>query len=168
MIVKLLYVESGYCLQWMSWRSDLLFMVMNRMTVIHRQMGCSLLSPLTGQQGPNLVYPWSLIQHTTVEPWYKDHLWAAAKVVFIVRWSLYCGGSGCDLGCTNRQMVFISRWFYNGVYGKTWTGCAKSGLYSKVVSISRWSLTKVRLYKMTISLYMWESGLEPHWQGTSK
>ncbi len=37
----------------------------------------------------------------TVEPWYKDHLWAAAKVVFIVRWSLYWGGSGCDLGCTN-------------------------------------------------------------------
>ncbi len=60
----------------------------------------------------------------TVEPWYKDHLWAAAKVVFIVRWSLYWGGRGWDHG---------------------WTGCTKCGLYSKVVSIPRWSLTKVRL-----------------------
>ncbi len=33
-----------------------------------------------------------------VEPWYKDHLWAAAKVVFIVRWSLYWGGRACGLG----------------------------------------------------------------------
>ncbi len=27
----------------------------------------------------------------TVEPWYKDHLWERAKVVFIARWSLYQG-----------------------------------------------------------------------------
>ncbi len=50
----------------------------------------------------------------TVELWYKDHLWAATEVVFIVRWSLlvYWGGSSCDL---------------------SWTGCTKSGLYTKLV-----------------------------------
>ncbi len=84
---------------------------------------------------PNLRFPTGLKKDNTVQPWYKDHFWAAAKVVFIVRWSLYWGGRGCDLGCIN----------YDGVYRKTWTGCAKSGLYSKVDSISRWSLTKVRL-----------------------
>ncbi len=77
------------------------------------------------------------VKNGTVEPWYKDHLWAATKVVLIVRWSLYWGGRGCDLGCT-----------------KIWLGCAKSGLYSKVVSISRWSLTKVWLYS-SIMLSLW-------------
>ncbi len=54
----------------------------------------------------------------TVEPWYKDHLWAAAKAVFIVRWSLYWGGRDCNLWGTNirkveqaaLKVVFIARW----------------------------------------------------------
>ena len=75
----------------------------------------------------------------TVEPWYRDHLWAAANVVFIVRWSLYRGGRGCDLGWTN--------WINCPSPKESWTGCTISGLYSKVVSIPRWSLTKVRLYR---------------------
>ncbi len=42
--------------------------------------------------------------------------------------------------------------------GKTWTGCAKSGLNSKVVSISRWSFTKVRLYILyLVSLFFCQS-----------
>ena len=81
----------------------------------------------------------------TVEPWYKDHLWAVTKVVFMVRWSLYWGGRGCDLG---------------------WTGCTKGGLYSKVVSIPRWSLTKVWLYFAWVAKFGNQRGVsEKQWLG---
>ncbi len=39
----------------------------------------------------------------TVEPWYKDHLRAAAKVVFIARWSLYKGGKSRTSHSTGRN-----------------------------------------------------------------
>ena len=96
-----------------------------------------------GQQSLEILCSRTLIQRPPLRCGQNGlyTLWEYSKLVFILRGQSALAG------------FHVSRWHFIEFSMESWTGCTKSGLYSKVVYIPRWSLTRLWLrYYLSVSL----------------